>query len=63
LAAALGLLGALDEARAAAKAGLALDPSFTIRRMRVNVSSDNPVFLAGRERFYEGMRFAGVPEG
>ena len=63
LAAALGLLGALDEARAAAKAGLALDPSFTIRRMRMTVSSDNPVFLAGRERFYEGMRVAGVPEG
>ena len=35
LAAALGLLGALDEARTAAKAGLALDPSFTIRRVRV----------------------------
>ena len=34
LAAALALLGALDEARAAAKAGLALDPSFTIRRFR-----------------------------
>jgi TolB-like protein/class 3 adenylate cyclase len=63
LAAALGLLGTLDEARAAAKAGLALDPSFTIRRMRMTVSSDNPVFLAGRERFYEGMRVAGVPEG
>jgi TolB-like protein/class 3 adenylate cyclase/tetratricopeptide (TPR) repeat protein len=63
LAAAFGLLGALDEARAAAKAGLALDPSFTIRRLRVTVSSDNPVFLAGRERFYEGMRVAGVPEG
>ena len=63
LAAALGLLGALDEARAAAKAGLALDPSFAIRRVRANVPSDNPVFLAGRERFYEGMRVAGVPEG
>lgn len=32
LAAALGLLGAIDEARTAAKAGLALVPSFTIRR-------------------------------
>jgi tetratricopeptide (TPR) repeat protein len=35
LAAALGLLGALDEARTAAKPGLALDPSFTIRRLLV----------------------------
>ena len=34
LAAALALLGSLDEARAAAQAGLALNPSFTIRRFR-----------------------------
>ncbi len=53
----------LDEARAAAQAGLALDPSFTIRRFRANASSDNPTYLAGRERVYEGMRMAGVPEG
>ena len=26
-------------------------------------SSDNPTYLAGRERVYEGMRIAGVPEG
>ena len=63
LAAALALLGALDEARAAAQAGLALDPSFTIRRFRASASSDNPTYLAGRERIYEGMRMAGVPEG
>jgi hypothetical protein len=63
LAAALTLLGSLDEARAAAKAGLALDPSFTIRRFRDGASSDNPTFLAKRERVYQGMRMAGVPEG
>ena len=63
LAAALALLGRLDEARAAAKAGLALDPSFTIRRFRDGASSDNPAYLAGRERICEGMRLAGVPEG
>jgi len=34
LSAALALLGSLDEARSAAKAGLTLDPSFTIRRPR-----------------------------
>ena len=56
-------LGELDEARAAVQAGLALDPSFTIRRYRANTPSDNPVYLAGRERVYEGMRLAGVPEG
>jgi len=63
LAAALGLLGALDEAQTAAKAGLALDPSFTIRRLLVTQSSDNPSYLAGRERVCAGMRLAGVPEG
>jgi tetratricopeptide (TPR) repeat protein len=63
LAAVLALLGSLDQARAAAKAGLALDPSFTIRRFRLGAASDNPTHLAGRERIYEGMRLAGVPEG
>ena len=63
LASALALLGSLDEARTATKAGIALDPSFTISRLRMNAPSDNPTFLAGRERFYEGMRMAGVPEG
>jgi TolB-like protein/Flp pilus assembly protein TadD len=63
LAAALARLGQLDEARTAAQAGLTLDPNFTIRRLRSHVPSDNPIFLAGRERACEGMRMAGVPEG
>ena len=42
LAAALAPLGALDEARAAVQAGLALDPGFTLRRYRAGASSDNP---------------------
>jgi TolB-like protein/Tfp pilus assembly protein PilF len=63
LAAALGQLGALDEARTAAKAGLAFDPDFTIRRFRFGSSSHNPAYLAGRERICEGLRLAGVPEG
>jgi TolB-like protein/class 3 adenylate cyclase len=63
LAAALALLGHVDQARAAAHAGLALDPTFTIRRFRVNALSDNSTFLARRERTYQGMRMAGVPEG
>ena len=63
LAAALTLLGSLDEARDAAQAGLALDPSFTIRRFRDSANSDNPTYLAKRERLYEGMRIAGVPGG
>ena len=65
LAAVLARLGELDEARAAVQAGLALDPNFTIRRYRdaINARSDNPTFLAGRDRAIEGMRMAGVPEG
>jgi TolB-like protein/class 3 adenylate cyclase len=63
LAAALALLGRLDDARAAARAGLTLDPAFTIRRFQRQLSSDNPTYLAKRERVYEGMRMAGVPEG
>jgi len=63
LAAALALLGSLDEARAAAQAGLVLNPTFTLRRFRSSAKSNNPAYLAGRERAYEGMRMAGVPEG
>jgi tetratricopeptide (TPR) repeat protein len=65
LASALARLGALDEARTVAQAGLALDPSFTIRRYRdaTNARSDIPTFLAWCERHIEGMRLAGVPEG
>ena len=62
LAAAFALLGRLNEARAAAQVGLALDPGFTIRRFQRNLASDNPTFLAKRDRVYEGMRLAGVPE-
>jgi len=62
LAAALVQLGKRDEARTAATVGLALDPTFTIRRVRSSASSDDPVYLAGRERAIEGMRKAGVPE-
>ncbi|WP_426532617.1 tetratricopeptide repeat protein [Bradyrhizobium sp. McL0615] len=61
LAAALAHLGRLDEARSAVQAGLALDPTFTLSRSYV--PSDNPTFLAKRERTLEGMRMAGVPEG
>jgi hypothetical protein len=58
------MVGNLGQARSSAEAGLALDPSFTIRRYRSNIfQSDNPEWLAWRERLYEGMRMAGVPEG
>ena len=62
LAAALALLGEPDQARAAAKAGCALNPGFTIHTYRTNAVSDNPIYLAERERVLEGLRLAGVPE-
>lgn len=63
LAAALANLGQLDEAHAAAQAGLALFPSYTLRRFRNAALSNNSIYLAERERIYEGLRLAGVPEG
>jgi len=62
LASVLALLGVLDEARTAARAGLALNPGFTISRLRAAKISDNPTYVAGRERLCEGMRLAGIPE-
>src|SRR5271166_5718651 len=55
LAATLANLGKLEEARAEAKAGLALDPGFSIRRFRSGGQAG--------EFLIEGMRKAGVPEG
>ena len=63
LAAALAGLGQLDKARPAAKEGLAFDTTFTIRRYRGDAPSDNPIFLAGRQRVYEMMQKVGLPEG
>jgi len=62
LAAALAYLGRTDAARAAGRSGLSLEPGFTIGRFRAGARSDNPLYLRGRERIYEGMRRAGIPE-
>jgi TolB-like protein len=63
LAAALAQLGQMDEARATAQGGLSLDHTYTIRRYREGVSSNNPTYLAQRERVIDGMRKVGVPDG
>ena len=60
LAAALAHLERLKEART--QAGLALHPIFTIARYRAGAFGENLNYLAQRERIYEGMRKAGVPE-
>ncbi len=62
MAAALAHLGRLDEARAEVKAGLALAPRYSIARFQSMAESDNPTYLAQRERILEGLRKAEVPE-
>jgi TolB-like protein/Tfp pilus assembly protein PilF len=65
LAAALASLGRLDEARAATRDVLALNPQMTIARSLGFFASfaDRPVNVARRERFIESLRAAGLPEG
>jgi len=63
LASALAHVGDLGEADVAVRAGLALQPEFTISTYRASVACSHPAYLAGRERTYEGLRMAGVPEG
>jgi len=62
LAAALAQLGSLDEAKASAATGFAFDPRFSIRGFRAGAATDNPVYLAQRQRVIEGLRLAGVPD-
>ena len=60
LAMALAHLGRLEEARAAARAGLTLNPHLTIASYReANIFSNSPAHLAWRERQFEGLRRAG----
>jgi TolB-like protein/class 3 adenylate cyclase len=60
----LAQLGRLDEARSAVKAGLALNPAYSISRARAawTAMSDDPTYLAQTERILEGLRKAGLPE-
>jgi tetratricopeptide (TPR) repeat protein len=60
----LAHLGRLDEARSAVKAGLALNPTFTISRGRAawTAMSDDATVLAEFEHLFDGLRKAGVPE-
>jgi TolB-like protein/class 3 adenylate cyclase len=64
LALALAHLGRLDEAHSSVNAGIAINPSFTVSRARVDWTalSDEPTYLAQLEPLLEGMRKAGVPE-
>jgi TolB-like protein len=63
LAGALALAGLLAEAAEVREVAQRLLPNFTMARFRAGAASDNPVYLAQREHFYNGLRLAGVPEG
>jgi adenylate cyclase len=61
--AAYGMQGRLEEAREALAAYLRISPTVnTISKLRANAQSNHPIYLAQRERFYEGMRRAGMAE-
>ena len=62
LAVALAGLERPEEGRLEVREALSIDPTFTVRRYRADVPSDNPIFLAGRRRVYELMRRVGIPE-
>jgi tetratricopeptide (TPR) repeat protein len=62
LGAALARIGRLPEARSEVRAGLVINPTFTIARFRAGVFSDDPAVAAGWERYVDGLREAGVPE-
>ena len=63
LTAAYGMQDRLEEAREALAAYLRTKPSAnTITLLRANSQSTHPVYMAQRERLYEGMRRAGLRE-
>jgi TolB-like protein/Tfp pilus assembly protein PilF len=64
LAGALGLIGHDAEAREELQRYLAMPEARvkTIAALKLQRNSNNPSYLATRERFYEGLRKAGMPE-
>jgi tetratricopeptide (TPR) repeat protein len=62
LAAALAVLGRLEEARTSARAALTLNPQYTIAGTR-DILSSVKHYLVEVERMLESLRKAGVPEG
>lgn len=62
LAAAHALLGQEAQAQQALREYLRLDPGITIKKVRARSRPSVPAYLALRERFYDGLRKAGLPE-
>jgi TolB-like protein/class 3 adenylate cyclase/Flp pilus assembly protein TadD len=59
---ALHLMGKATEAQAEAQTALELDPSFTTERYRSLAFSDDPRYLATRERTMQALHAIGIPE-
>jgi TolB-like protein len=62
LAAALALLGRTEDAHAAAREGLALNPQFSIARYEEAQPYQDAAYSSGRQAICEGFRKAGLPE-
>jgi adenylate cyclase len=62
LASALGLAGRESAARAEMAEFQRFNPGFTLSRFKPVEPSDRPAFLAQRQRVYQGLRQAGMPE-
>ena len=63
LTAAYAMQGRVEEARAALAVYLRSNPAVnTIALLRANAQSTHPIYLTQRDRLYEGMRRAGMPE-
>jgi hypothetical protein len=62
IARALAQLGRLDEGHSSVRAGLALNPAFSVSRARWTAMSDDPTYLAQLEPVFDCLRKAGVPE-
>jgi tetratricopeptide (TPR) repeat protein len=64
LASGLALLGRVDDARAAVKAGLALNPAYTMSRDRALWTwvGNSQTFVGQLDLYFDGLRKAGAPE-
>jgi hypothetical protein len=62
LAAALAHLGRIEDARTSIRAGLALDPNFSLVQFHVSSPTDHPTCLVQRARIAHGLRKAGLPQ-
>jgi TolB-like protein len=61
LAAALANLGRLEEAKKASNHGLELNPIYNMAHARMGALSDNSTYLAGYQRYLQGLQTAGLP--